>query len=252
MSCGARALLGALLAAGCSEPAEPPPGASMRAYLVAAATPADPGACAAIPDDDLRAECVTMAARELALSGAALRGMAACRGLPEGVWRDECAFLVVDVSEFDEIEARRGCRDAGRFARQCLGHLIARQAQAVIDASPPGQEAATLAAVEAVVNELQLGGNGDARARGIVARNLAVRDLDQPFGVAHCGDLDRGMCRDIYAARVRVAAGATWQEACAAPLTPEAAEATGIPPWTEDMASVVQEAWAGLCAQPGG
>ncbi|HJN73207.1 MAG TPA: hypothetical protein QGF58_04645 [Myxococcota bacterium] len=102
--------------------------------LTLACTTSAPALC--LPE-----ECVLFEARELAKAGSRQEAKALC-GTLEGIWEDECWFLVSDTLDLVGEEAFATCRMARSFERHCLGHALTRQAEILM--AEPGNEAAAL------------------------------------------------------------------------------------------------------------
>lgn len=86
-------------------------------------------------------ECVVFEARELARADDLEAAEALC-GTLDGLWRDECWFLVSDTVDAVGDQAFAYCRAARSLERQCLGHALTRQATQLM--SEPGGEAEAL------------------------------------------------------------------------------------------------------------
>lgn len=119
-----------LLACG-AEPAPIPPAADRAAFLeIAALAAPDPDAtlprCAALAHPDLAGECALIVAdRASRRDGEPGRW---CERVPEGRWRDECAFVAAEHWERggDVDRAVASCARAGAFADRCVFHLWQR------------------------------------------------------------------------------------------------------------------------------
>ena len=233
---------------GCEEPAP----ASAREYL-AAVEARDPARCQAITEPDLAGQCTSLTARELAQSGDVQGALTACRGMPVGSWRDECHFMVADVSRLEGNAAQVACSEAGMYRTQCVGHAIAREVSAVLNASAPGEEAQTLEALDVVVRRYIPGRERHTRVRQLMAGHIGARQLDAPFSLALCGTAPEMICQEAYVERVRSterAAGRTdgsWRRACGSHVSLERAVSLGLPAWEPDFAGLSRGAWDQLC-----
>jgi len=170
-----------------------------------------------------------------------------------GGWRDECFFLIADISRLEGEAAKQACSAAGQFRNQCVGHAIAREVSAVLNAAERGQEEATLAALDVVVRRYIPGQERRGRVRQIMAGHLADRDPEQPFSLATCGTAPEMICQEAYVERVRNAeraAGRTdgeWRRACGSHVTVQRAVSLGLPGWSHDFSGLARAAWEQLC-----
>lgn len=110
--------------AGCG-PVAPGRSADARAYaaVLADETVADPGACAALVDPDLRGDCgVVVAERRMA---AGVAPGAVCGPLAPGVWADECRFRAAEAAMRvgDPDAAADLCLAVRSFRDACAQHL---------------------------------------------------------------------------------------------------------------------------------
>lgn len=137
-------MLTALLILACSSAIEPLP--DVDAYAEAARiAPEDPAAAAdlcARVEGEAGAECMALTAAEVSTSDLDLATQL-CARVEEGVWRDECGFLVADgaVRSGHVDEAGPICAQAGRFADNCLMHVWKRHAAICVDQSAELQAA---------------------------------------------------------------------------------------------------------------
>jgi len=100
-------------------------------------------ACGASPSEPLLClpqECVVFEAREAARDGESEQAFELCSTL-NGAWEDECWFLAADTLDLTGPEAFEACRMARRYERQCLGHALTRQAEALFDEGATEAEA---------------------------------------------------------------------------------------------------------------
>ncbi|MFT5683950.1 MAG: hypothetical protein ACI8RZ_004882 [Myxococcota bacterium] len=213
----------------------------------------DPARCAAIPDASLAGECASLTARELAQDGQTDAALATCQGMAAGGWRDECFFLISDVSGLSGDAAKQACAAAGQFRNQCVGHAIAREVSAVLNATEPGKEAEAYTQLDVVVQRYIPGREREGKIRQIMAGYLADRSPDKPFSQAHCGSAPQMICQEAYIERMRNserAAGRSdgeWRRACGTHVSLERAVSLGLPGWTPDFAGLARASWEQLC-----
>ena len=175
--------------------------------------------------------------------------LAACAALDEGKWRSECYFLVADGRGVRGREAHHTCNQAGEFRAYCLGHAMQREARHELDRMAPGNEAATLAALE-LIGERYLGPDeGPTRVRQLMATALAGLHPGTPFGAGTCGAIDPELCLAAYDERVR--RSAAWREGqdpCLPLPSLATAAAAGLPTWEPAWEPMALEVWGRLCA----
>jgi hypothetical protein len=170
-----------------------------------------------------------------------------------GGWRDECFFLIADVSRLEGDAAKQACSAAGQFRNQCVGHAIAREVSAVLNAMPPGGEAEALVTLDAVIRRYIPGREREVRVRQIMAGHLADRAVDEPFSQVHCGTAPPMICQEAYIERVRNAeraagrADGEWRRACGSTVSLERAVSLDLPGWAPDFAGLSRAAWEQLC-----
>lgn len=258
----AAAGLGLLLVA-CGQPA-PGGDAAARdraAYVAAVSSPTDPNACAPISDLALQSECLAFVGQGLAQAGRAGDARRLCQTIAVAVWRSECAFLVADAGGLPVDEAKAVCGEAGQLERQCLGHLIRREAEARVPTYPVGKELEALRDVQTLAASIRPRGARQI-AETIVLEHLAGRDPEARFGRQHCGALDDHRCARVYQHRVQMVArqalgqaygldspdGLPWARACGGALTSARVEAQGLPGWEPEVHPIALQAWQVLCA----
>ncbi len=240
--------------AGCTRP----PSDAER-YLAGLSRPTDPTACLGISEPRLYGECVTMALvaglpvdRPAADPAATV---ARCEAIPEGPWRDECAFLLADELGLRGDAAVAACEAAGRLRAQCLGHAIQREVTAALRDLPVGGEREALSRVEDITSSyLGRGPDARSRARQLLEQAVSQRAPGAPFSSALCGALEPTSCLAAFRQRTTVAALAQrprdpepWRIACARTVSVERATSLGLPGWTADFAPQAAEVWASLC-----
>ncbi len=91
----------------------------------------DPRPCLEL-DQPARGECVVSTAEDLARAGRLEEAHRACT-LADGVWMDECHFLLADALDARFEDADALCALAGRHQPQCMAHAIHREAQDLED-----------------------------------------------------------------------------------------------------------------------
>ncbi len=213
----------------------------------------DPARCAQISDAGLSGECASLTARELAQDGQIDAALSTCQGMAPGGWRDECFFLISDVSRLSGDAAKQACAAAGQFRNQCVGHAIAREVSAVLNATEPGGEAEAYAQLDVVVQRYIPGREREGRIRQIMAGYLADRSPEAPFSLVLCGTAPQMLCQEAYIERVRNAeraagrADGEWRRACGTHVSMERAVSLDLPGWTPDFDGLARAAWAQLC-----
>lgn len=250
-----RALLAATaLLLGCG--AAPTERLDREAYLAVVADPGQGSRCSEIADGGLRTECVALAALDHAEAGRVDAARALCSQLQPGGWQDECHFLTCDGARLVSAEAVDCCKSAGRFRRRCMGHAMGRDAMGAFEALPPGQEAAGLAAVEAVVARYQGAGVARHKAEQIVQAALLQRAPEGPLSPEVCGDIGALLCARVYEEMLRQATRPTvgqptagLERACAPTVDVEDVAALGLPVWKPELDAVAQRAWDRVCGQ---
>jgi len=213
----------------------------------------DPSRCVPIPDAGLAGECFSLTARELAQDGQLDAALATCQGMSPGGWRDECFFLISDVSRLSGDAAKQACAAAGQFRNQCVGHAISREVSEILNAMTLGDEAEAYAQLDVVVQRYIPGREREGRIRQIMAGYLAERSPTEPFSLVLCGTAPQMLCQEAYVERVRNAeraagqADGAWRRACGAHVSVARAVSLDLPGWTPDFDGLARAAWGQLC-----
>ncbi|MCK6507025.1 hypothetical protein L6R53_27235 [Myxococcota bacterium] len=229
----------------------PAPPADARRYVDAAASGRGED-CAALADPALADECRTFAAWARVDAGDEAGARAACADLAPGPWRDECHFGLADRLDAWGEPLRALCGQAGAFRDACLSHALGRRAQAVLGASPLGDEAAAFAQVEALAVEVYGPSRGPGRARALTRKALASRLDGGELRREHCGAAPPELCAEAYGVVLLAAAGsrAALATSCPDGGDPLALRARGWPAWSPDAEEIARQGWRQLCAPP--
>jgi hypothetical protein len=86
-------------------------------------------ACDRIEDPALKGECTAFQVQEHGRKRPN-RSQSACEGLSDGLWRDECHFLLAEAVALPEKPeaAAAVCRASGRYFQPCFMHLLSAHA----------------------------------------------------------------------------------------------------------------------------
>ena len=103
-------------------------------------------ACSQISETSLSSECVAFQVRSHGRNHPQ-RAEDSCTALPEGIWRDECFFLLADAVSDPSApaEASAICKQAGRYFQPCFMHLLKAHAGHLRAALPHGEAHAAYA-----------------------------------------------------------------------------------------------------------
>lgn len=231
------------------------------ARYAALAGHADPAACASVGDPSLAAECVSMAASELAARGEQEAARAACAQITDPFWSQECWFLLADTVGARGALAGELCKASGRLRNACITHAVDRETAESLHELIPGEEAAFEALLTERLATFLPASRAARAARQVLAAELAHRDAGADFSPATCGGALPETCVDAYVARVEEAIshnlcqGAQVPDCGGTVLAPHCGEgrnvdtvrAAGLPGWVPESAAVVELAWARLC-----
>jgi len=107
----------------------------LDACLLSRSIRADPleagSLCQAMVDEANRGDCLAQLATRLGAAGEATQGSSLCQGAPAGLWHAECFFRLAEELPLAALPAKvQACSSAGRFADECLRHLLQQQASA--------------------------------------------------------------------------------------------------------------------------
>jgi len=210
----------------------------------------NPGQCSVLSDEGLRAECVALSAWEVARAGDITTALLTCETISVSLWRDECFFLLTDVSEIVGPQAVSMCAKAGQFSQRCRGHAFQREAKSILSvgASESPQRQLTVLADLARGYEVE---RPWWRAHRILVLHLANQDGD--FSSARCGDLQRLSCEALLVEMVREVTDQLypeqWQELCPAPVSGPTANALGVPAWSVEDDAMMQGVFHRICAE---
>ena len=144
--------------------------------------------CQEISETPLRSECVAFQVREHARehTGASEK---ACRELPDGLWRDECFFLLADgaINAKEPQKTAPYCRDAGRYFQPCFMHLFKAHAGQLRSQLPQGE------AHELFEKAVALGGTDAPKDFAHRAWSVFFRSSggeDRLYDTSPCADLE--------------------------------------------------------------
>ena len=236
--------------AACGGPSEP----TDREHYRRSIGTEDPSTCAGIIDASARGECEAFVAHDLARRGRIDEARGVCKRMANGMWRDECLFLVVDASGAVGEQARKLCADAGTLRGRCLGHALNRAATRVFVEHGQGEELEALAALENLLREWPSSHESGWTARSRLVGELADRGTAAPFSMAACGTAHADICRDAFVERVRRQSSARGhhelERFCAGSRSVGSAERAGLPSWEPDAEATALQGWSLLCRSP--
>ena len=183
-----------LLACGLSTSSENTDIASYTASSLAPDLSSGLAHCDAIDATALRSECVAFQVRKHAREDTSA-SETACEQLPQGLWRDECFFLLADgaIDATTPSKTAPYCKRAGRYFQPCFMHLFKAHA---------GQLRSTLSqekAQEAYALAVNLGGSEAPKDFAHRAWSVFFRSSggeDRRYDTTGCADLDElsGAC----------------------------------------------------------
>lgn len=215
--------------------------------------------CQALQDPQLRTDCVSWAARDLALGGDEAAAVAACQALDTASpLRGECLFLVSDALGAKGEQARAICEAAHPFANRCREHAVRRQLATLVRGLARGAEAAAEGQAEAEAAAWLGPQRGRRFARHALAKELAGRP-DEVFSRETCGSISAVVCSRAFELRIDAVIGdasrdgaTPWsvlQAVCPPPVTLDGARLAGLPAWSPDAEEAAGGAWRRACAK---
>ena len=210
-----------------------------------------PAACVEIGDADTRAECLAQAAAALA-PGDLPAAVEACRAAPEGMWRDECWFLLSDKASLMGEPARTWCAEAGRYKERCRQHAMLREMHSVERPTAVGEEATLRAQTAALVDLYHSDETEEKReimTNAALAQQLSRRWAEAPFREEDCGTESRRVCAMAFEAHVWSALERHgMDELCQDGLPPslDALQALGELGW-EGESDIPGQVWTRTC-----
>lgn len=176
-----------LFACGVSSPDGPTDIESYTAASVATDLSTGLARCSEIQSVELQGECVAFQVREHARNEPTASEQA-CAAIPEGIWRDECFFLLADgaIDATAPEKTAPYCRRAGRYLQPCFMHLLKAHAGQLRSRLPEGK------AHEAYEEAVALGGSQAPKDFAHRAWSVFFRSSggeDRLYDTAACAEL---------------------------------------------------------------
>lgn len=122
-----------------------------------------------------------------------------CETMDDGLWRDECWFVVAENEPLDV--GVRTCRQAGRFRHNCLDHLWF-QAQEQVPTTAVGEEAALRESLDTVARQVLPAARRADQVERALLDKVRLR-FDDGATRADCGTLPEDRCSEALLLHLR-------------------------------------------------